>query len=169
MIAEVLNMKDININDIIEINVEDKLALKYIRYYFYEMVKLSHSKEVFTENFKNSFISIMKDDINRKLNGSGKLREKPWSNFLFYFIDLNNYKALFGTNEKHRDLRNIDSNGNINLTQYDYNYNSKNPNLLYSHGSNNFKLAKYIFNKIKNEESFYILKAKKIQESSWIL
>ena len=98
MIAEVLNMKDININDIIEINVEDKLALNYIRYYFYEMVKLSHSKEVFTENFKNSFISIMKDDINRKLNGSGKLREKPCSNFLFYLIDINNYKSLIGTN-----------------------------------------------------------------------
>lgn len=159
MIDEVINMNDININDIIEINVDDKLALKYIKYYFYEMVKLSHSKEVFTENFKNSFISILKDDIDRKLNGSGKLREKPWSNFLFYFIDLNDYKALFGTNEKHRDLRNIDSKGIMNLTQYDYNYNSKNPNLLYLHSSNNFKLAKYIFDKIKNEESFLFVRS----------
>ncbi len=146
-----------NIKNIINGDVNDSQASKFINFYFYEMVKLKADKQVYFNKYGNSFIAIMKDEIDRKLKGSGKLREKPWSNFLFYFIDVNNYKELFGTYEKHRDLIDIDSNGEIKMTQY--NDNSKRPNALYLNSKNNFKLAKYIFDQIKKEKSFLFVKS----------
>ena len=75
-----------NIDYLFNSNVDENIASQYINYYFYDMVKLSREKKIFYEKSNNYFISIMKDEMDRKLNGSGKLREKPWSNFLFYFI-----------------------------------------------------------------------------------
>ncbi len=148
-----------NIDYLFNSNVDENIASQYINYYFYDMVKLSREKKIFYEKSNNYFISIMKDEMDRKLNGSGKLREKPWSNFLFYFIDVEFYKELFGTNEKHRDIANLGIDGTINLTQFEYNYYSKNPNLLYSHRKNNHLLAKYIFDRIKEEKSFLFVRS----------
>lgn len=62
-----------NIDYLFNSNVDENIASQYINYYFYNMVKLSREKKIFYEKSNNHFISIMKDEMDRKLNGSGKL------------------------------------------------------------------------------------------------
>lgn len=147
-----------NMFDLINTTLPSETTSQYIDFYFHQMVKLNSKREIYFENFDNGYLSIMKDEIDRKLNGSGKLREKPWSNFLFFFINIKDFEILFGTNEKHRDISSIEPNGNFELSSYDYSY-YKNPKALYFHRKNNFKIAKFIFDKIKNEKSFLFVRS----------
>ena len=51
--------------------------------------------------------NVFSDKIGRKTNGAEKLRKKPWSNFIFYFVNLNEYRNLFGNNSEnnfHQDF-----------------------------------------------------------------
>lgn len=148
-----------NVNDLIRNDIDSSVLNKYINYYFYEMIKLKPNKEIFYSGFDKGFISIMKDEVDRKEKGSGKLRDKPWSNFLFYFVDRKDFEQVFGTNERHRDITKIDTSGNTSLTPYEFNYTSKKPQGLYSHRKNNIKFARYIFEKIKNDKSFLFVRS----------
>lgn len=51
--------------------------------------------------------NVFSDKIGRKTNGAEKLRKKPWSNFIFYFVNLNEYRDLFENNSEnnfHQDF-----------------------------------------------------------------
>lgn len=123
------------------------------------MVGISKEKNDYHKLFNDCYLSIMKDEIDRKVKGTGKLREKPWSNFLFYFIDREKYQQLFGTMETHRSVDKIDLDGNIIFTPYINSKNVKNLKAPYMNATNNFKIAQYLFNDIKNNKSFLFVRS----------
>ena len=123
----------------------------YIDFYFRKMVKFSPEKNIYSQGFKDFYISIMKDETRRVLEGSGKLRERPWSNFIFLFIEKKEYIKLFGTNSRRRFIyeSEISSEG-FTLSDWNTSYSGKDPSIIHINRDNNYKITKSIFDRIKN-------------------
>lgn len=152
-------LKGMNINDILSDDLSSELLKRYIDYYFYDMIRISKDKDVYYQKKDNMYISIMKDEIDRKIKGSGKLREKPWSNFLFFFIDKDKFINCFGTNGNHRDILSIDNDNNIILSDFVINNSIKNNQAIYLNRKNNYKLSKCLFDKIKKNYSYLFVRS----------
>lgn len=147
-----------NLNEVFSIIPKD--SHRYLDYYFYEMVNLKKEKSIYSKIIDNCQYSIMKDDPKRVLEGSGKLRARPWSNFLFYFINRKDYVKLFGTNAKKRKIFNDRiENGVFSLTDWDCSYQGKDPNNLFLNKENNRKLAKGLLDIIKNQKPFIFIRS----------
>ena len=122
----------------------------YIEFYFYNLLGLSRKKGISYEFCENSTIAIMKDETSRLTEGSGKLRDRPWSNFLFYFITKEQYELAFGTNSKKRNIEGlINYEGDFKVSDWDEKYTGKSPHSTHLKKANNDKIANYIFNSVK--------------------
>lgn len=66
----------------------------YLEFYFKEMARLPLEIKIYYIDNNDHCISIMKDDTKRISEGSVRLRERPWSNFLFYFIEKKEYEKV---------------------------------------------------------------------------
>lgn len=129
----------------------------YIDYYFYNMVCLPKDKPVHFYEIDNYHLAIMKDETKRLLVGTKKLRERPWSNFIFYSINRKDFEALFGTNSRRRNISNIDENGNFELEEWDVKPDARNPSALNINRTNNLKIARSLFEDLKkNSPSLFI-------------
>lgn len=141
-------------------NSVPKNANKYLDFYFYEMVKLKRNKHIFSSIIDNYNLSIMKDDPKRVLEGSGKLRARPWSNFVFYYMHIKDYETLFGVNSKRRKISaDKITNGNLVLTQWDTSYSGKEPNNLFVNKENNRKIAKSLLDSVKISNPYLFIRA----------
>ena len=146
------------INDLFNNNISNEIVSKYIKFYFEDLIGL-RNKDIFFENIDNYYISIMKDDLERKNNGSGKLRVLPWSNFLFFFISSENAISLFGTNQKPKKFKGLNEDGEILLSNESLNSKTKNPNGLFYDNKSYYDFAKEIFNEIKNKEAYLFVRS----------
>lgn len=133
---------------------------EYIKYYFQNMVNMSSDKDIFFQDKGEYVISIMKDETKRVLEGTGRLRERPWSNFLFFFINKEQYKKMFGTNSRKRDFVGFaDINNTTSFTNWDESYEGNRPYKLNINEKNNFIIAKGIFDKVKQNNPALFIRA----------
>lgn len=111
----------------------------------------------------DNFLVILKDDVRRlskKNGGSGVLRQRQWSIFVFNFIDRNVYINYFGTNKNKKPI--YDS---IKMTNYDSfsyafstsQFSHKNPNDIYRNKSINNLLHNFIYLKLKSKFRYLFL------------
>lgn len=148
-----------NVFDLIDEKMQKEKVETYIDFYFHNMVGLDLNKKIYFESFEKGFISIMKDEIDRKINGSGRFRDKAWSNFIFYFIKEDAFKETFGTNLKYRKITSISNNGDFSLSPFFFNDFAKKPNDIYLNRKNNLDLARILFNKLKDDKAFLFVRS----------
>lgn len=133
---------------------------KYLEFYFRDMIKLPKNKKIFFNASDKYALAIMKDETKRVLSGSGKLRERPWSNFLFYFMNKDTYIELFGINKRRRNV--LDKkilSDEFTLSEWDESYNGKDPDGINVLKANNYKIAKFLFDLIKIKEPFLFVRS----------
>ncbi len=112
---------------------------------------------------KDLYIVILKDDIKRiqKIyGGSGALRQKQWSIFVFNFIDSNNYVTYFGRNENKKDIEPPFNQSEFDTFAYTIqknNYSGNYPKLLFRSKRIDYLLHNYIFKKMFNDFRFLFL------------
>lgn len=119
-------------------NKLDKIYVnEYISFFYREILKYNNSyfyEEIDIVDGIKSYVSIIKDNIDRldkSKGGSGFLRLKPYSIFIFTFISKDKYKKVFGTNSQHRRIQYKDANYiNFELTEKVYSNSKKNEEII---------------------------------------
>lgn len=116
-------------------------------------------------NFENNnvYVVILKDDIRRmdvNNGGSGVLRQRQWSVFVFNFIDSDQYVKYFGQNKDKKDI--LSPYKSSDLSEFFYEnessaYNGKNPENIYTNQKIKYLLQNYIFHKLFNEYRYLFL------------
>lgn len=153
--------------DLFANDIEISEAEKYIKQYFKN--KLRYNGEVFIDELKTSififYIVILKDDISRIIKdegGSGVLRQKPCSIFIFSFVDKVKYVDLFGYNSNHRNIVSPFNQKDYSVfflesENYKTNYRGRNKNNVYSSKEIVYLLQNYIFSILFNEHKAFFV------------
>ncbi len=129
--------------------------------FFVDANKITFKKEVI--DGISTYIVILKDDIRRisKANGgSGVLRQKQWSIFVFNFINPTEYIKYFGTNSSRKPI--VDPYKLNTFDNFEYSpqikiYSGKNPNNLFRNSSINYLLHHFIYSKLRKKYRYLFL------------
>lgn len=111
----------------------------------------------------DSYIIILKDDINRLYSSDGKtgvLRQKQWSIFVFNFINYDEYEKNFGLNQTRKPIDSLfkqDFYNEFFYTEIKSKYNGKNSDKLFRNSSINYLLHNFIYCKLKNKYKYLFL------------
>lgn len=129
--------------------------------FFVDANKITFKKEVI--DGISTYIVILKDDIRRisKANGgSGVLRQKQWSIFVFNFINPTEYIKYFGTNSSRKPI--VDPYKLNTFDNFEYSpqikiYSGKNPDNLFRSASINYLLHHFIYSKLRKKYRYLFL------------
>ena len=146
-----------------ELEVKNYIAKYFKNFvgYFTKPEEINY-KLIRLENLE-MYIVILKDDIRRidvKNGGSGVLRQRQWSVFVFNFIESDQYVKYFGKNKDKKDILSPYKNGNLSEFFYESGsniYSGKNPDNIYVNQKIKYLLQNYIFHKLFDEYRYLFL------------
>ena len=151
-----MNTKDIFLDCKYDSKIQKSNIAKYFKVHVGFNV-LPENIEYFKEEIEgiDYYIVVLKDDIRRvskSTGGSGVLRQKQWSIFIFNFIKSSVYENFFGKNISKKSIRSPYNQENFDTFEYQdskVKYTGKYPERLHKSSYIFYLLHHYVYSKLR--------------------